>query len=844
MRYILLLFFVFYSYFVALSQIWYDQLLIQNTSPTLSEKITNFNSYRSIFPYKKGNGYKPYARELDFVEKRVSNDKPFPSRALYNEWLITKARKVNSNANWASLGPVDVPIILSNGKNRGVGRINAIAFHPTNADILYVGSPSGGFWKSTDGGLNWLTSTDNLPVIGVSHIAVDPLNPQIIYIATGDANGSDTYSIGVLKSIDGGQNWDTTGLSYNVIQAKKVNKIVINPNFPDSVFAVTNTNIMLSTNGGINWNNIGPLGRWRDIEFKPGDPSVIYAAKQSSGGSNVYRSNDGGSNWAIINNGVASTGKYRPLIAVTNANPEVIYALYSSADYGLHGIYKSSDGGNNWVLQANSPNILGRATDGTGVGGQAWYDLSLGVSTINENHLYVGGINLWESTDGGINWNIEASSGNSSNYSYMHVDQHCLEFNPINNTAYAGNDGGIYKFMTSLNKFVDISDGLAISQFYKLGLSTSNSNRIIAGAQDNGTEMTTNGIWDAVRGSDGMECIIDPYNEDLLYSSSQYGGIRKCYDISAPNYTWDNIKPVNYEGAWVTPYKMHANNNAMIVAGYDEVYKTTTAGAIWDSISYGVSNGQALRTIALAPSNEDYIYAASYLTLKVTKDGGGTWVNIKPGLPNLNISDITVSNVDPEKLWVTFSEYSAAHKIYESSDGGNSWNNITANGIPNLPVNCVVYQNFSNEELYIGTDVGVYYKNNIMTDWIPYMTGLPNVIVNELEIHYGSGKIRAATFGRGVWESDLQTPPNSINLKNNLNVNVFPTIFNEYLHFVVPKTSFLNITMFDLSGKKVLTFKGYSNNEIINTSFLPSGYYIAEIKTGDFYPLRKKLVKY
>ena len=124
------------------------------------------------------------------------------------------------------------------------------------------------------------------------------------------------------------------------------------------------------------------------------------------------------------------------------------------------------------------------------------------------------------------------------------------------------------------------------------------------------------------------------------------------------------------------------------------------------------------------------------------------------------------------------------------------------------------------------------------------MIGLPNVIVNELEIHYGSGKIRAATFGRGVWESDLQTPPNSITLKNNLNVTVFPTIFNEYIHFVVPKTSFLNIKMFDLSGKKVLTFKGYSNNKIINTSFLPSGYYIAEIKTDGFYPLRKKLVKY
>ena len=198
-------------------------------------------------------------------------------------------------------------------------------------------------------------------------------------------------------------------------------------------------------------------------------PNIVYAAKQSSGGSNVYRSLDGGGNWSIINNGVASSGKYRPLIAVTPINPNVIYALYSASDYSFHGIYKSIDGGDNWSLQSNSPNILGRDTDGTGTGGQSWYDLSLGVSNNDENHLFVGGINLWESTDGGANWTIEASSGNG-NYAYMHVDQHCLEFHPITNVPYAGNDGGLYKYLDNLNNWIDISDGLEISQFYKLGL--------------------------------------------------------------------------------------------------------------------------------------------------------------------------------------------------------------------------------------------------------------------------------------------------------------------------------------------------------------------------------------
>ena len=539
--------------------------------------------------------------------------------------------------------PTNVPIILSNGKNRGVGRINAIAFDPYDQNIIYVGSPGGGFWKSIDGGANWVTTSDDLPVLGVSSIAVDPNNTDIIYIATGDANASDTYSIGVLKSIDQGDTWSTTGLSYNVSANKRVNKILINPNNTDSVFAATNTNIMLSVDGGISWNNCAPLGRWRDIEFMPGNPNIVYAAKQSSGGSNVYRSLDGGGNWSIINNGVASSGKYRPLIAVTPINPNVIYALYSASDYSFHGIYKSIDGGDNWSLQSNSPNILGRDTDGTGTGGQSWYDLSLGVSNNDENHLFVGGINLWESTDGGANWTIEASSGNG-NYAYMHVDQHCLEFHPITNVPYAGNDGGLYKYLDNLNNWIDISDGLEISQFYKLGLSESNASRLIAGAQDNGTEMLTNGVWDAVRGADGMECAIDPYDEDLLYSSSQYGGLRKSFNGGN---NWDNIKPVSYDGAWVTPYKIHPNNNNMIVAGYDEVYLSLTSGAVWDSISYNVSGGQSVRTIALAPSNEDYIYAATYSRLMKTTNSGQSWTSIKPGLPNYNISDVTVSDNDP-----------------------------------------------------------------------------------------------------------------------------------------------------------------------------------------------------
>ena len=387
------------------------------------KKSLDFKKYRKNKKYKNKNGFNPYERELDFLLQRSSKERSFMPHALYIEWEKEnkKNKKYVTASNWIAKGPINTPIILTNGKKRGNGRVNCIAFDPINPNIIWVGSPAGGLWKSDNGGVGWATATDNLPVIGVSHIAINPSNPQIMYIVTGDAYASDTYTIGVLKSVDGGLNWSTTGLSYNVVQQKRINKIILNPNYPDSIFAATNDNIMLSVDGGNNWSSTGMIGRWRDIEFKPGNPRVIYAAKHAFGGSNVYRSTDGGASWSVVNNGVSSSGKDRPLIAVTPANPNVIYALFSAGDDSYHGLYKSTDSGDNWSLQSNSPNILGRDVDGTGTGGQSWYDLSLGVSTNDENLVYVGGINLWKSTNSGVNWQIDGSSGNNQQlYSYMH----------------------------------------------------------------------------------------------------------------------------------------------------------------------------------------------------------------------------------------------------------------------------------------------------------------------------------------------------------------------------------------------------------------------------------------
>ena len=852
MKKILLVFVSINIYSLAISQIWEDQLLIQNKNATIEDKIVAFENYKLKNPYVKGNGYKPYERILYFLEKRMPDNNVFPSNALFIEWQKEREKLINarnsSNSNWVPLGPFDTPIIVSNGKKRGNGRVNAISFDPFDPDIIWLGTPGGGIWKTIDGGNNWTTNTDNLPVMGISSIIIHPTDNQIMYIATGDADGADTYSIGVLKSLDGGNTWNTTGLSYGVNQSKRINKLIINPNYPDSIIAATNNGITISSDGGITWNST-LTGRIRDIEFKPNNPSIIYAALDaSSGASKIYKSTNGGAGWTILGGGLPTGGLDRILLGVTPDNPDVLYALIAKSDAGFYGFYKSNDEGVSWSTQYDCPdpnngcNILGRKTDGTSTGGQSWYDMSLAISPINENIIYAGGIALWESNDGGQSWNIEASSGSGS-YAYMHVDQHALEYNPINNSLYAGNDGGIYKYVDFLNDWVDISDGLEISQFYRLGISKSNSDILVAGAQDNGTERLSSNGWDAIRGSDGMECIIDPYDTEIIYSSSQYGGIKITYDADNPNGpNWNDFKPVTYDGAWVTPYKMHPLNNNMIVAGYDEVYRTTTGGAFWDSIS-NLQIGQ-LRIISLAPSDENVIYASTYATLYVTFDGGANWNRIDNGLPN-SISDVTVSANNPNWVWVTCSNYTNGDKVYESTDGGSTWSNISGTNLPNLPVNCIVYQDLTNDDLYIGTDIGIYHKDNTMSEWQPFMTGLPNVEVAELEIHYGSGKIRAATYGRGIWESFLYSNPNKITNNFQSYVSVYPNPTKDYFTITTPLNNIpknLTINIYNASGKIVITEKIVNSNQKIHVTNLKSAFYTYEIIGFGIKPTRNKLI--
>ena len=364
------------------------------------------------------------------------------------------------------------------------------------------------------------------------------------------------------------------------------------------------------------------------------------------------------------------------------------------------------------LQQANSPNLLGWSANGSDSDGQAWYDLALTVSPIDEDVLFVGGVNCWKSTDGGQNWNLNTHWYGGGGANYMHADEHMLEYNSLNNYVYSANDGGLYFSSDHGNNWTDISDGLHITQFYSLGVSQTVQDKVITGSQDNGTFLKTSLNWNAVIGGDGMECIIDHSNSNTMYGALYYGDIRKS--TNGGN-SFSSIGPAN-NGAWETPYVIDRNNSQVLYAGYDELYKTTDGGNSWNTITNNQTNGGKINEIALAKSDQDVIYFSDGPNIYKTIDGGSTWINITGSLPYKTISYIIVHPTDENKVWITFSGYTSGKKVYHSSDGGTSWQNISGT-LPNIPANCIILdENSSNQTLYIGTDLGVFTTDSTLSE--------------------------------------------------------------------------------------------------------------------------------
>ncbi|MFT5645492.1 MAG: photosystem II stability/assembly factor-like uncharacterized protein [Aureispira sp.] len=757
------LLFLFFTSHIVLSQNSWQEMIHSSTA--------NFNEIKQAYeedlgnvPYRKGLGIKQYKRWEYYWEHRVDEKGEFPTSGhvldemstYYNTHSNGRNYLVGSG-NWTLLGPTPVPN-NGTGQLNGSGRLNCITFHPTDPNTVYVGAPAGGIWKTTDNGVTWTQYIAGLTRLGVSSIVIDPTNTNIIYIATGDRDGGDVPGYGVWRSIDGGLTWaaHNTGMG-----SRTINELVMDPNNSNIMIASSNNGrIYRTTDAGLNWAASASLGvNPKDIAYHPTNSSIAYAS-----GTEFHKSTDGGVTWNEITNGVPN-GAQRIALAVSPDEPTWVYLLAGDGN-GLVGIYRSTNSGASFTTRTTTPNILGYETNGSGTASQAWYDLVITADPTNANTIFTGGVNLWKSTNAGATMNCASYwVGPSGGVDGVHADQHVLEFSPHNNSLYNGNDGGLYHTTDGGANWSDLSGGLAIAQLYKIGVSQQTVDRAINGYQDNGTAVSTGTFFSTEIGGDGMECIIDPTDDNFMYGALYYGNIRRSANAGT-TFGGNIAGSIGETGGWVTPYKLDPNDQNLMLAGFDNVWRNNAVrtGTAWTQIS-NFTNTSNIVDLAIAPSNSNVLYVSKgggsnfYRTTDALA-GSPTWTDLEANLPATGTpKDIEIDPLDATHLFI-----SIGNNIYESTNSGGNWTDVSGS-LPNISLNTIILDKDSPiDAMYVGMDVGIYYKDNTLADWILYATGIPNVEITELEIHYNGAECKstlyAATYGLGLWKSDLKDPGN------------------------------------------------------------------------------------
>ena len=744
------------AFFILTSCIIFSPLYGQNEQSwlTLGEQTTNFNEIKAAFykdnaekieqyqqdmadlasgkikeiPKGKYANLKQFMRMAQWYEPRVAEtqgDMRVIGEATNRAQLQAKKALQTRAANWKILGPINQSAALS-----GNGRVNSIRVDPTNPNVLYACSPGSQLFKSDNGGTSWRSISDDIPGIGITDVAIDSTAPNTLYALTGDGDRAiyHPYSTGLYKTTDGGATWTPTGLTYTQSNSISLTTVVIHPKDPNILLVAGTNGVYRSTDGGANFVRTSTVSV-RELVFKPSDPSIVFAGSKTGG--SFLRSTDNGLSWLKITSGLPTTDVARYSISVSPIHPDYVFTLATNAAHGMKGFYRSTDGGLNFTLMSTTPNITST---------QGWYDLAIAAHPTDTNVVYAGGVSLYKSSNGGATW---ATTGTG-----VHVDYHCLTFSGT--TLYVSNDGGVYKNINQSTFWTNISSNLSIAQLYGLGQSQTNENLIISGHQDNGTNLTSdNTTWRQVSGGDGMISFIDRSNDSIMYCTFQNGVLRRSTN-KGNSFTTIYTVP---NGNWVTPFVQDPQIATTLYTGGRQVLKSTNRGTKWDSIS-NFTNAN-VRWIDIDRNDNQIIYAMTANKLYKTTQGGTIWADISTGLPTGSLQHVHIDVNNSNNIYISVASY-AGNAVFLSKNGGTSWTNIST-GLPRVPANTILTQLGASGEIYCGTDVGVYYRDSSATTWQAFQTGMPNVPVRDLEIFYPTGKIRAATFGRSIWESFLNT---------------------------------------------------------------------------------------
>jgi photosystem II stability/assembly factor-like uncharacterized protein len=650
-----------------------------------------------------------------------------------------------SALSWTALGPQPIEFDYWS-QGQASGRVSSIAVSSVDPSVAYVAAAHGGVWKTTDGGATWAPLTDGLSSLASGALAIDPSDDDVIYYATGEQHEAfDSYfGDGLFRSSDAGANWVKIATRAQI--GDYVARIAVHPETPSLLFAASSRGLLRSVDGGFTWSVREGADWGYDLLIHPTDPDVLYATIYANG---VYKSVDAGATWTPLAGGLPASGFYRIQIGIGVSDPQVLYAGFVNGSGGLLGMYKSTDGGDNWAQLANVPNYLG---------GQGWYDHCLIVDPSDADVCYAGGVypygagiaGIIKTADGGVNW-TDVTFGIDD--LPVHPDQHAFAFGP-DGTLWLGNDGGVWKSTNGASTWINCNDGLEITQFYSLALHPTDPDLILGGTQDNGALIYRGSeVWPQVVSGDGGPVAFEFDSPNLFYTT---------YVAQNPTYKWDDGNfladvtgpwaGVDRASAFLGPMVADPHVANAVMTGTQRVWRTVNSGATWTPISPDLTGGGVLYGIAVAPNSPGVYYASSSDgRVHVTSDGGTNWFLRNGGLPASRLRDVVVDPSDPDRAWVC-SDVAAGGRLWSTTDAGVIWSNVSGDLPPGVRGMALAMDfSASPPTLFLGTDFGVFSSPNAGANWT--REPVPGTMIYDLGV--GNGFVVAATHGRGMFRAPL-----------------------------------------------------------------------------------------
>ena len=707
--------------------------------------------------------------------------------------LLKSSTMAVTGDTWVSAGP---RALMWTPSTPFSGRVVSIAPHPTQPDTVYVGTAQGGVWKTTDGGTSWTPLTDGQASLAIGSLAIDPSNPNRIYAGTGEPfDGCGAYfGAGILRSDDAGAHW--IQLAESTFGGTSVSRIVVHPSNPSILWA-TNAQgfsgfvcaaapgahaygVWKSLDGGGTWSLVlgttqtGVPTHTYELLIHPSNPSVLYAAVGASG---IWKTTDGGSSWTKLAGGLPTANLGRADVALRPDAPETLYAVFEADSTSTHlGTWKSTNGGSTWsALPKITPGDICLTTPLSDIctyeslSFPGFCNYAMYVEVMPGGTVLLGGVGIWRSTNGGSSWINSCTED-------MHVDHHAGRPDAIGR-IWIGCDGGVYRSDDGGATWQSRSPGLVTAQFYPgASLHPTRRDFALGGTQDNGTYRSQAGekAWSRVQNGDGGFSAVDPSNPDTTwYVTAQYLAIYKTTDGGA------TVQPAmngltdagSLSAGFIAPIAICPANPSVLLAGSDNVWKTTNGAANWVNDSPDPLAGllQTITTIAFSPSdstcNTVFLGMANGRVYRTTVGGGGmaAWTYIGTGLPARGIAEVAVHPTNGNIVYVALSGFGTPH-LYRSANALSAtptWTAISA-GLPNTPVNAILLDPDDPGILYAGTDLGVFRSLDTGASWSVFMNGHPNVAVYDLVADSSTGALVSFTHGRGAWRLEncaVSCPP-------------------------------------------------------------------------------------